>query len=92
MSMDVVENLWQNGATKVKEGQLLRTLSMIAGSILGKGGLANYSMTKWLWNEILWLPQEDFDGFVREYLAGGTLFDQETGGKRSSSNAALFLA
>lgn len=73
LSKDTVENLWQDGATKVKEGQLLGTLSMIAGSILGKGGLANYSKTKGLWNEILELPQEDLDGFVREYLTGGTV-------------------
>lgn len=73
LSKDTVENLWRDWATKVKEGQLLGTLSMITGSILGEGGLANYSKTKGLWNETLGLPQEDLDGFVREYLAGGTV-------------------
>ncbi|KAL2671607.1 hypothetical protein Neosp_014197 [[Neocosmospora] mangrovei] len=70
ISHGTVEGLWQDGATQVKEGQLLGTLAMLAGAIYGKGGLANFSVTKGLWNEKLGLPQEDLDVFIKGYVAG----------------------
>ncbi|KAK4862916.1 hypothetical protein LT330_010746 [Penicillium expansum] len=71
LSESTVEDLWQDGATKLKEGQPLGTVSMIAASIYGKGGLASFSQTKGLWNKVLGLPQEDLDEFVRGYVARG---------------------
>lgn len=73
LSEGTVEGLWLDGATNVKKGQLLGTLSMIAGAIYGKGGLANFSKTKGLWNEPLRLPKEDLDGVVSRYVAGGNV-------------------
>ena len=70
ISHGTVEGLWQDGATQVKEGQLLGTLAMLAGAIYGKGGLANFSVTKGLWNEKLGLPQEDLDAFIKGYVGG----------------------
>ncbi|OLN84427.1 Isoflavone reductase-like protein IRL 3 [Colletotrichum chlorophyti] len=69
VSHGTVEELWQSGAAKVKDGQPFGALGMIAGAIYGKGGLANFSATKGLWNDKLGLPQEDPDEFVRGYIA-----------------------
>ncbi|KAI8713702.1 NmrA domain-containing protein [Fusarium sp. LHS14.1] len=69
-SHGTVEGLWQDGATQVKEGQLLGTLAMLAGAIYGKGGLANFSVTKGLGDEKLGLPQEDLDAFIKGYMTG----------------------
>lgn len=69
VSEDTVEGLWQGGAQKVKQGDLMGTLAMIAGAIYGKGGLAHFSRNNGLWNERLGLPQEDLSEFVSKYVA-----------------------
>ncbi|GFF77457.1 hypothetical protein IFM53868_02092 [Aspergillus udagawae] len=60
-----VEGLWQDGAARLKDGQPLCVLAMIAGAIYGKGGLAHFSSTKGLWNDKLGLAQENLDEFLR---------------------------
>lgn len=62
-------NCGVGAATKVKEGQPLGVLGMIAGAIYGKGHLAHYSSIKGLWNEILGLPQEDLNEFLQKHVA-----------------------
>ncbi|KAF2795565.1 NAD(P)-binding protein [Melanomma pulvis-pyrius CBS 109.77] len=69
VSKGAVEDLWQSGATQVKEGDPFGVLGMIAGAIYGKGNLANYSATKGLWNEKLGLPHEDLAEVLHKYLA-----------------------
>ncbi|OGM46175.1 hypothetical protein ABOM_004842 [Aspergillus bombycis] len=64
-----VEKLWQEGAAKWKDGQPLGVISMLAGAIYGKGRLAQYSVTKGLWNEKLGLGQENLEEFLRSYVA-----------------------
>lgn len=64
-----VEELWQEGAAKWKEGQPLGVMSLLAGAIYGKGGLAQYSSSKGLWNEKLDLEQENLEEFLRTYIA-----------------------
>ncbi|CAG8173935.1 unnamed protein product [Penicillium olsonii] len=66
-SEGTVDELWNDGAAKVKEGQGLGVLGMIAGAIYGKGNLARFS-SKGLWNEKLGLPQEDLTEFLRKYV------------------------
>ncbi|KAJ5754137.1 Isoflavone reductase-like protein IRL [Penicillium nucicola] len=68
-SEGTVDELWNGGAAKVKEGQALGVLDMIAGAVYGKGHLAQYSSTKGLWNEKLGLPQEDVTEFLNKYVA-----------------------
>jgi uncharacterized protein YbjT (DUF2867 family) len=70
VSESTVEELWADGAETLKAGQPMGVLAMIAGAIYGKGGLAQFSVTKGLWNEKLSLPQEDLDEIVKGYLAG----------------------
>ncbi|KAF6836966.1 NmrA-like family protein [Colletotrichum plurivorum] len=70
VSRGSVEELWQAGATQVRDGQLLGALGMIAGAVYGKGGLAQYSAKNSLWNEKLGLPEEDVDEFLERYIAG----------------------
>lgn len=67
-SEGTVDELWNDGAAKVKEGQGLGVLGMIAGAIYGKGHLAQFSSTKGLWNEKLGLPQEDVIKFLQKYV------------------------
>ncbi|RAO73260.1 uncharacterized protein BHQ10_009272 [Talaromyces amestolkiae] len=69
ISESTVDALWADGAERFKAGQPMGVLAMIAGAIYGKGGLAQYSTTKGLWNERLELPQEDLDEVVKQYLA-----------------------
>lgn len=71
VSHSTVEDLWQGGATQLKEGQPLGLLAMIAGTIYGKGGLANYSVTKVLWNEKIGLAQESLDETLESFIAKG---------------------
>lgn len=71
VSHSTVEDLWQGGATQLKEGQPLGLLAMIAGTIYGKGGLANYSVTKGLWNEKIGLAQESLDETLETFIARG---------------------
>lgn len=70
VSQGIVEDLWQGGATHLKEGQPLGVLAMIAGTIYGKGRLANYSKTKGLWNEKIGLAQERLDEVIESLIAG----------------------
>lgn len=69
VSHSTVEDLWQGGATQLKEGQPLGLLAMIAGTIYGKGGLANYSATKGLWNGKIGLAQESLDETLESFIA-----------------------
>lgn len=70
VSQSTVEDLWQGGAAQVKEGQPMGLLGMIAGTIYGKGGLANYSVNKGLWNERIGLEQENLDEVLKSLIAG----------------------
>jgi len=70
VSQSTVEDLWQGGAAQLKEGQPLGLLAMIAGTIYGKGGLANYSGTKGLWNKKIGLAQEKLDEVLENLVAG----------------------
>lgn len=69
VSHSTVEDLWQGGATQLKEGQPLGLLAMIAGTIYGKGGLANYSATKGLWNEKIGLAQQCLNETLESLIA-----------------------
>ena len=70
VSHSTVEDLWQSGAAQVKAGQPLGVMGMLAGTIYGRGGLANYSATKGLWNERIGLAQENLEEFLKGYIAG----------------------
>lgn len=70
VSQGTVEDLWQGGATHLKEGQPLGVLAMIAGTIYGKGRLADYSKTKGLWNEKIGLAQERLDEVIESLIVG----------------------
>lgn len=70
VSQSTAEELWQDGAAKLKGGQKFGVLAMIASVFYGKGGLANYSVTRGLWNEKLDLPQENLDECLKKYVAG----------------------
>ncbi|KAJ0328718.1 hypothetical protein COL922a_013119 [Colletotrichum nupharicola] len=65
-----VEELWQTGAAQVRDGQPLGALGLIAGAVYGKGGLAQYSAKRGLWNEKLGLPEEDLEEFLKRYVTG----------------------
>lgn len=69
VSKGSVDELWNNGATKAKEGQKLGVLGMLAGAIYGKGHLAQFSSVQGLWNEKLGLPQEDLNEVLRDFIA-----------------------
>lgn len=71
VSQSTVEDLWRGGAAKLKGGQPLGVLAMVAGTIYGKGGLANYSATKGLWNEKIGLEQENLDKTLESLIARG---------------------
>lgn len=71
VSQSTVGDLWQGGATQLKEGRPQGLLAMIAGTIYGRGGLANYSATKGLWNEKIGLAQEDLDKTLESLIASG---------------------
>lgn len=70
VSQSTVADLWQGGATQLKEGQPMGILAMIAGTIYGKGGLANYSVDKGLWTEKIGLEQENLDEVLKGLIAG----------------------
>lgn len=70
VSLGTVADLWQGGAAQVKEGQPMGILAMIAGTIYGKGRLANYSINKGLWNEKIGLEQENLDEVLKGLIAG----------------------
>ncbi|KAI8161154.1 Isoflavone reductase-like protein IRL [Colletotrichum sp. SAR 10_65] len=65
-----VEELWQTGAAQVRDGQPLGALGLIAGAVYGKGGLAQYSAKRGLWNEKLGLPEEDLEEFLKRHVTG----------------------
>lgn len=69
VSQSTVGDLWQGGAAQLKEGRPQGLLAMIAGTIYGKGGLANYSATKGLWNERIGLAQEDLGETLKSLIA-----------------------
>lgn len=71
VSQSTVGDLWRGGAAQLKEGRPQGLLAMIAGTIYGKGGLANYSVTKGLWNEKIGLAQEDLDETLESLIARG---------------------
>lgn len=69
VSQSTVGDLWQGGVAQLKEGRPQGLLAMIAGTIYGKGGLANYSTTKGLWNERIGLAQEDLGESLESLIA-----------------------
>ncbi|KPM37518.1 hypothetical protein AK830_g9037 [Neonectria ditissima] len=69
VSEGTVDGLWEGGCDQVKGGNSLGALAQIAGAIYGKGGLANYSVNKGLWNDRIHLPGEILDEFVKEFVA-----------------------
>jgi nucleoside-diphosphate-sugar epimerase len=71
VSQGTVEDLWQGGAAQWKQGQAQGMLGMVAGTIYGKGGVANYSRTKGLWNEKIGLAQENLDEVLKKFIARG---------------------
>jgi nucleoside-diphosphate-sugar epimerase len=68
-SNSTVEELRQDGFKAMEAGQLLGMLALVASAFYGKGGLANYSVTRGLWNDKLGVPQENLDEFLKQYLA-----------------------
>lgn len=68
VSQGSVDELFQGGKEMVENGQPFGVLGMLAGVVYGKGGLANYSVTKGIWNEKLELPQEDLNLLVRAFV------------------------
>ncbi|KAH8807509.1 hypothetical protein F5884DRAFT_342708 [Xylogone sp. PMI_703] len=70
ISHGTVEGLWQGGLDKVKGGQPLGVLDMVAGAVYWKGGLGNYSTTRGLWNAKLGLPEENLEEFVKRFIEG----------------------
>lgn len=69
VSHDSVENLRAGGHKQLQEGNFLGTLALIASTFYGKFGVADYSITKGLWDEKLGLAQEDLDAVLRSYVA-----------------------
>ncbi|KKF92360.1 putative NADH-flavin reductase [Ceratocystis platani] len=69
VSQGTVTGLWDGGAEQVKNGNLMGTLAQIAGTIYGKGGLANYSVDKGLWNDKIGLAGETLDDCLQAYFA-----------------------
>lgn len=70
VSQSSVEQLRDDGARKLKDGQPLGMLALVASAFYGKGGLAHFSVTKGLWNDKLGLPQENLDEFLVKYMSG----------------------
>ncbi|KAH8776273.1 NmrA-like family protein [Diaporthe sp. PMI_573] len=70
VSQSTVEDLWQGGDAQLRQGQPLGVLAMIAGTIYGKRGLANYSTNKGLWNQKIGLAQENLEEVLKSLIAG----------------------
>ncbi|KAF4463288.1 hypothetical protein FALBO_9894 [Fusarium albosuccineum] len=70
ISHSTVDELWNSGAAKIKEGQPFGTLAQISAAIYGKGGLANYSVSRGLWNDKIGLEQENLDEAVDAIVVG----------------------
>ncbi|PHH50095.1 hypothetical protein CFIMG_007527RA00001 [Ceratocystis fimbriata CBS 114723] len=69
VSQGTVDGLWNEGAEQVKNGNPMGTLAQIAGTIYGKGGLANYSVSKGLWNDKIGLAGENLDDCLEAFFA-----------------------
>ncbi|KAM0543843.1 hypothetical protein ACHAPJ_012080 [Fusarium lateritium] len=69
VSQGTVDGLWEEGAEQVKNGNPMGTLAQIAGAIYGKGGAANYSVDKGLWNDKIGLATENLEEFLKAYIA-----------------------
>jgi nucleoside-diphosphate-sugar epimerase len=69
VSQGSAEGLWNSGNSMVQQGQQYGVLAMIAASFYKNTGLAQYSVTKGLWNERLSLPQENLEEFLTNYIA-----------------------
>ncbi|KKF92415.1 hypothetical protein CFO_g5232 [Ceratocystis platani] len=69
VSQGTVDGLWNEGAEQVKNGNPMGTLAQIAGTIYGKGGLANYSVSKGLWNDKIGLAGENLDECLEAFFA-----------------------
>lgn len=70
VSHSTLDDLWQGGAAQVKEGQAMGLLPMIAATAYGKGGVANYSANRGLWNEKIDLAQENLDEVLKSFVSG----------------------
>ncbi|KAF5646380.1 2'-hydroxyisoflavone reductase [Fusarium sp. NRRL 52700] len=68
VSHGTVNELWESGAEQVRNGNPMGTLAQISGSLYGKGGVANYSVDKGLWNDKIGLRGENLEEFVEAYI------------------------
>ncbi|KAG9502160.1 hypothetical protein J7337_004985 [Fusarium musae] len=68
VSDGTVEGLWESGAEQVRNGDAMGAVAQIFGAIYGKGGVANYSVDKGLWNDKIGLPGENLEEFVKDYI------------------------
>ncbi|KLO83353.1 2`-hydroxyisoflavone reductase [Fusarium fujikuroi] len=68
VSHGTVKGLWEAGAEQVRNGDAMGALAQISGAIYGKGGVANYSVDKGLWNDKIGLPGENLQEFVEAYI------------------------
>lgn len=69
ISHDSVGDLRERAFKQLRDDPLAGRLSLVASAFYGGFGVADYSGTKWLWNDKLGLGQEDLDGFLRLHLA-----------------------
>ncbi|KAJ4265952.1 hypothetical protein NW762_003925 [Fusarium torreyae] len=69
ISQGTVDGLWEEGAEQVKNGNPMGTLAQISGAIYGKGGAANYSVDKGLWNDKIGLAGENLEEFLKGYIS-----------------------
>ncbi|KAF5588024.1 2'-hydroxyisoflavone reductase [Fusarium subglutinans] len=68
VSHGTVDELWEGGTEQVINGNSMGALAQISGAIYGKGGVANYSIDKGLWNDKIGLPGENLEEFVKGYM------------------------
>ncbi len=72
VSQSTSEELWQESAAQVQEGQGLAVLGMVASSCYQKGAnlkLSNYSVNRGLWNDRLGLAQENLEEVLKSHVA-----------------------
>ncbi|KAF4503065.1 2`-hydroxyisoflavone reductase [Fusarium agapanthi] len=68
VSHGTVDELWEGGTEQVRNGNPMGALAQISGAIYGRGGVANYSVDKGLWNDKIGLPGENLEEFVEAYV------------------------
>ncbi|KAG5762211.1 hypothetical protein H9Q72_009692 [Fusarium xylarioides] len=68
VSHGTVKGLWEAGAEQVRNGDPMGALAQISGAIYGKGGVANYSVDRSIWNDKIGLLGENLEEFVKGYI------------------------